>query len=133
MTAETATVEVLTAEVRVLMIGSRQVTLSVARQLDEVEPGDITPFGRVRTGLKLLPPDHDCVDPIEVIGECDGKLVRSCSWLDREFCDPHDPRQRCPRHPLDNPPPRRHDFRTDLDGVRDGWLELPLIVLAGLR
>ena len=42
-----ATVEVLTAEVRVLMVGSRQVTLSVYRQLDETEPGEISPFGRV--------------------------------------------------------------------------------------
>jgi hypothetical protein len=33
-----ARVEVLRAEVRVLMVGSRQVTLSVARQLDAVEP-----------------------------------------------------------------------------------------------
>jgi hypothetical protein len=44
----TATVEVLTAEVRVLMVGSRQVTLSVARQLDWVERSELEPFGRVR-------------------------------------------------------------------------------------
>jgi hypothetical protein len=43
----TATVETLTAEVRVLMVGSRQVTLSVYGQLDEVGPEDIEPFGRV--------------------------------------------------------------------------------------
>ena len=43
----TATVEVLSAEVRVLMVGRRQVTLSVYRQLDEVSPDDIEPFGRV--------------------------------------------------------------------------------------
>lgn len=48
--SETATVEVLTAEVRVLMVGSRQVTLSVAKQLDRVLLNDITPFGRVRLG-----------------------------------------------------------------------------------
>ena len=46
--SSTATVGVLTAQVRVLMVGSRQVTLSVYRQLDHVEPGKITPFGRVR-------------------------------------------------------------------------------------
>lgn len=44
---DTATVETLTAEVRVLMVGSRQVTLSVARQLDEVDLVDVEPFGRV--------------------------------------------------------------------------------------
>jgi|SRR5215472_14499324 len=47
--AKTATVEVLTAEVRVLMVGARQVTLSVARQLDAVALEDIEPFGRIRT------------------------------------------------------------------------------------
>jgi hypothetical protein len=45
---QSATVETLTAEVRVLMVGSRQITLSVARQLDWVELEDMEPFGRVR-------------------------------------------------------------------------------------
>lgn len=44
----TASVESLTAAVRVLMVGNRQVTLSVARQLDKVPWQDIQPFGRVR-------------------------------------------------------------------------------------
>jgi hypothetical protein len=48
MTTTTAHVEVLTAEVRVLMVGSRQVTLSVYSQLDIVRPDEIEPFGRVR-------------------------------------------------------------------------------------
>lgn len=43
----TAAVKVLTAEVRVLMVGSRQVTLSVYRQLDWTGPDEIEPFGRV--------------------------------------------------------------------------------------
>lgn len=49
MTATTtARVEVLTAEVRVLMVGSRQVTLSVYAQLDSAERVEhIEPFGRV--------------------------------------------------------------------------------------
>ena len=47
MTATAARVEVLTAEVRVLMVGSRQVTMSVYNQLDQVKPGEIAPFGRV--------------------------------------------------------------------------------------
>lgn len=49
MGTATATVETLTAEVRVLMVGSRQVTLSVYRQLDSVDMWDMEPFGRVRT------------------------------------------------------------------------------------
>lgn len=47
MAVNTATVETLTAEVRVLMVGSRQITLSVAKQLDWVKPADIDPFGRI--------------------------------------------------------------------------------------
>lgn len=45
--SKTATVETLTAEVRVLMVGSRQVTMSVYGQLDEVDYDEIEPFGRV--------------------------------------------------------------------------------------
>lgn len=48
MSTTSATVETLTAEVRVLMVGNRQVTLSVYRQLDTVLSGEIDPFGRVR-------------------------------------------------------------------------------------
>jgi len=67
---DTATVETITAQVRVLMVGSRQVTLSVARQLDSVEPAEIDPFGRVRLGT-----DQSC----EIIGrsKITGALVRS--------------------------------------------------------
>jgi hypothetical protein len=42
-----ATVELLTAQVRILQVGSRQVTLSVYRQLDQVPADEIEPFGRV--------------------------------------------------------------------------------------
>lgn len=51
MSISTATVETLVAEVRVLMVGSRQITLSVARQLDRVGLGDIDAFGRIELGL----------------------------------------------------------------------------------
>jgi hypothetical protein len=64
-------VEVLRAEVRVLMVSSGQVTLSAARQLDTVEPTAIEPFGRVRI-------DKDPTGQmIEVIGSADGALARS--------------------------------------------------------
>ena len=47
MPRTTATVETLTAEVRVLMVGTRQVTLSIFGQLDDVAIDKIEPFGRV--------------------------------------------------------------------------------------
>jgi hypothetical protein len=52
---QNATVTSLAAEVHVLMVGSRQVTLSVAKQLDRVSLEDFgfTPFGRIRTGVKV--------------------------------------------------------------------------------
>ena len=49
---DTATVETLTAEVRVLMVGNRQVTLSVYRQLDVVPLEEMEPFGRVNDGKR---------------------------------------------------------------------------------
>lgn len=50
--------ETLTAEVRVLMVGSRQVTLSVAKQLDRVAYEDMDPpLGRIRTGRKIRDDD----------------------------------------------------------------------------
>lgn len=48
----TATVETLTASVNVLQVGNRQITLSVARQLDNVSPFEIEPMGRVRLSAK---------------------------------------------------------------------------------
>ncbi|WP_100482102.1 hypothetical protein [Mycobacteroides abscessus] len=47
---QTATVETLTAEVRTLMVGSRQVTMSVAKQIDVVPLASLTPFGRINIG-----------------------------------------------------------------------------------
>lgn len=46
--SNTATVETLTAEVRVLMVGNRQITAGVANQLDSVTWWDLKPFGRYR-------------------------------------------------------------------------------------
>jgi hypothetical protein len=68
----TATVEVLTAEVRVLMVGSRQITLSVFRQLDWVSPEKIQPMGRVRD-------KDDASDYVGVVGReiSSGVLVQS--------------------------------------------------------
>jgi hypothetical protein len=49
-----ARVEILRAEVRVLMVDSRQVTLSMARQLDAVEPREIN--RSAGSGLMRTPP-----------------------------------------------------------------------------
>ena len=45
---QTATVETLIAEVRVLMVGNRQITMSVAKQLDWVDECYMEPFGRIK-------------------------------------------------------------------------------------
>lgn len=59
--SSSATVELLTAEVRVLFVGSRQVTLSVARQLDRISLSRLEVFGRVKLGT-------DTFDRATVIG-----------------------------------------------------------------
>lgn len=69
--ASEPSVEVLTAEVRVLQIGSKPVTLSAARQLDSVDATAIKPFGRVRIDPK------PAAGLIEVIGSANGILARS--------------------------------------------------------
>lgn len=68
----TATIETLAAEVRVLMVGRRQVTLSVYRQLDTAPWADVIPFGRVRDS-------KDDASGIYVVGHHreTGALVRS--------------------------------------------------------
>jgi len=50
----TATVQTLTAEVRTLVVGSRQITMSVAKQLDVVPLTQLQVFGRVKL------PSGDC-------------------------------------------------------------------------
>ena len=51
---ESASVEVLSAEIRVLQVGSGQMTRSMHRQLDEASFERFEPFGRVKDNkLKL--------------------------------------------------------------------------------
>lgn len=112
MSSNTATVETLTAEVRVLMVGSRQVTLSVYRQLDHV-PGlkQMEAFGRVR-GLKPVKDEYgNGIIEVEVVGRSlkTGELCRTTvEWP----TDPHD---------------------TEWNASWRAAKRLPLIVLAGLR
>lgn len=100
-----ALVETLTAEVRVLMVGSRQITQSVFWQLDAVRIEDITPFGRVRV---KLPSRHYLGYDQWVVGEYDSCLVRSGHWsLDK--------------------------YKEPLYEIVKGMYSLPLIILAGMR
>jgi len=71
-----AEVVTLTAEVRVLMVGNRQITLSVAKQLDEVYVTEIEPFGRVRISNKVM-----------IIGKNkeDGSLVKASFPSSNEY------------------------------------------------
>ena len=116
-TTETATVEVLTAEVRVLQVGRRQITMSVYRQLDTVAPHRVAPFGR----LNVADPDWT---EVEVIGRhrADGTLVTA--RIDRSR--PH------ARHRQWLTADER-DEQEALDECAREWKALPLIVLAGLR
>lgn len=126
-----ARVQVLTAEVRTLVVGSRQVTMSVFNQLDSVPPNEIEPFGRVSPGSDQW--------SVSVIGRhgATGALVRS----------------NVPRHPerlfasgmfptVANTYREYSYWDKDADAERQRqrlakiaarWVELDLIVLAGLR
>lgn len=133
--ARSATVDVLTAEVRVLMVGRRQVTMSVFSQLDKVPHSEIAPFGRVN-------PKDANRNEIHLVGSGpDGTLVRSRIWR-----WPH-PGSHKPYY-LDSNPGGSDQYLFDRAkeerkaGVRRDWCTqsewetmsaLPLIVLAGLR
>ena len=100
----TATVQTLTAEVHVLQVGSRQITLSVAKQLDYVDLDEVEIFGRV----KIWPRDNG----IELIGRHirTGALVVTCAVSGE------------PRWGCNTSVERMVELRA-----------LPLIVLAGLK
>ena len=126
METNTATIETLTAEVRVLMVGRRQVTLSVYRQLDRYDASLIEPFGRIRDSR-----DKDS-RRIYVVG-CTpgGVLARSdtsiyptpvdCIWTRSELDGFSEERLALEAHLYE-----LHCRRAE------EWPALPLIVLAGL-
>ena len=115
-TPRTATVEVLAAEVRVLMVGSRQITLSVYRQLDWARYNDILPFGRVNDGPRVR-------RRIYVVGResWSGVLVRSMLDLPTR---PQLDAIKDGTYPMPLP---------ELIETWEKWAALPLIVLAGLK
>jgi|SRR5580698_9531969 hypothetical protein len=134
-------VEVLTAEIRVLQVGSKPVTLSTARQLDSVDGTAIKPFGRVRIDLK------PAAGLIEVIGSVDRILVRSSALARKVECPGYSnpsfsrgyglPLVVCSRHRDTSPSASagHHEWTeyTPSQEIYEAWLALPLIVLAGLR
>lgn len=134
----------LTAEIRVLQVGSKPVTLSAARQLDPVDGNEIQPFGRVRIDPK--PTDG----LIEVIGSVNGILARSRAQARQVECPGYAPSSPyslsnyrkpqvvCPRHrdsSAMDAAGRHHPWTdyTPSQEIYETWLALPLIVLAGLR
>lgn len=139
MITTTATVETLTAEVRVLKVGNRQITKSVYLQLDTALPDEeFHAFGRVRSGNSPRVPDRAYRHPtsarlrsIELVGldTYTGALARSHGFY--VDCD----------HPFTGA--CGCDSRYLADASLDHWLlhdrrtldliSLPLIVLAGLR
>lgn len=132
--------ETLTAEVRVLHVGSRPVTLSAARQFDHADSDEIKVFGRVRIDPKPAP------GLIEVIGSVNGILARSSARARKVECPGYMTRCLvghalpvvvCPRHRDTSPTGQtsHHNWTeyTPSQPVYERWLGLPLIVLAGLR
>jgi hypothetical protein len=126
---ELSAVEILTAEVRQLTVGNRQVTLSMFRQLDNVDSDHCEPFGRVHDSqAPAVGGDHGSHLPVvHVVGRSvdTGVLVHAHRFK--------------PKHPAPwgGLPPRQSAdeltrYERDLARYRD-WAALPLIVLAGLR
>jgi hypothetical protein len=70
---ETATIETLTASVKTLVVGARQVTLTIFKQLDVVDVSEMIPFGRVN------PNGDGGPDWVTVVGKrkITGELVRA--------------------------------------------------------
>jgi len=140
-----ATVTVLTAEVRALMVGARQVTLSVFRQLDEIPWDRIAPFGRVNPGYPGYSGERRQVWTV-------GRMVDGAALVRSHMFEPVSPKLARANGFMDyprDPGPRLRAHIASHHGLtvdeyyeleyakrRDYWAEwraLPLIVLAGLR
>jgi hypothetical protein len=124
-----AAVEVLTAEVRQLTVGNRQVTLSMFRQLDQVDSDHCEPFGRVHDSrAPTVGGDHGGHLPaVHVVG----RSVDTGVLVHAHRCEPKHPA------PWRGLPPRQSAdeltrYERDLARYRE-WVALPLIVLARLR
>lgn len=123
-------VQLLTAEVRTLVVGARQVTLSFYAQLDECSPELIEPFGRVR-------PRGASRWHTYVVGRIYGELVRSSvlsmqAWQQGKRISYGETAQLDVgniRYVI----PYNVERQDTLAALATEWEKLPLIVLAGLR
>jgi hypothetical protein len=100
----TATVETLTAEVRVLMVGNRQITASVAKQLDQVRIMEIEVFGRISIAFR-----NDFADGWVIGRRRSGSDLVIAAYQHRRSGNP------------------------EVDALHVAARRAPLIVLAGLR
>jgi hypothetical protein len=126
-----AHVQVLTAEMRTLMVGSRQVTMSVYNQLDEVDDHtEIEPFGRVC-------PKDGYYWRTYVVGRDrkNGALVRSHTFSKKGIAQLATRGTVWDGKNLVRPYgwPSDEEDRVALVQLASEWEALPLIVLAGLR
>jgi hypothetical protein len=121
----TATVKLLQAEVRVLLVGNRQVSLSMAKQLDHAPLEEIEPFGRLK--LPGLPRGVSYC----AVGrhKSTGALVLSRrpahEWVTKDSWEPGEA-------PTDDEIKEMNQETNDLlEGYATAVRALPLIVLAG--
>jgi hypothetical protein len=126
----TATVETLAAEVRTLMVGSRQVTMSVFKQLDTISSWRIIPFGRVRSGTLYETSwgfkEHAYLELVGSDGE--GNLVKAVVMSKHDI-----PGIRQPVWHDEAAVSRYEGHKAEWEPRRQYLAALPLIVLAGLR
>lgn len=135
--ARAATVQTLTAEVRTLVVGNRQVTMSVFKQLDTVSDDQIQPFGRVS------PPER--YPRLHVVGRHSksGALVTANlpvteTGLVRRLCPVERSGRECRNGCSWGSKSSEHyeSLKPEVErltAVIREWAQLPLIVLAGLR
>lgn len=156
MTVTSAEVHTLTAEVRVLMVGNRQVTLSIARQLDAVPNQDISPFGRInafwnrdadvsvigphkRTGALVVSHNEhffkddkfeNTMDAYEYMQTENAAFHDAAGWDHEGIMRAYPWAFKCSN---DVATAIRRGRRRYPGGWFREWFDLPLIVLAGLR
>ena len=130
----TVTVETLAAEVRVLQVGNRQITLSIYKQLDTVSPWRIKPFGRA---YGQAPGTDDAYGygmkeeaALELVGSDDeGNLVKAIVKADTDV-----PGIRRPApYATDEAKEKYTYWKAQWNELLPTLESLPLIVLAGLR
>lgn len=132
-TTDTAAVRTLTAEVRVLQVGNRQITQSVVKQLDVIRADRIEPFGRISTGAKVEEASG-LKSPVEI--ELVGRHPYSGELVKANVMSTVAPPGYFARLSASATNEEREEYRRRRDeweALCTRWRRLPLIVLAGLR